>query len=64
MAEDLTYVWRGSKLLPARLGQRCSVVAREKGGTEVVVRFEDGTEVRAPRAAVRLDTSPDSGPRP
>jgi hypothetical protein len=42
MAGELIYAWRGSKLLPARLGQRCMVVARENNGTEVVVRFEDG----------------------
>jgi hypothetical protein len=58
---EFKYRWDSRRLLPERRGARCTIVRylRSAWGAgwasagDVVVRFEDGTEVTAPRYAVK-----------
>lgn len=51
-----SHVWRWRRQLPERYGDPCRIAAfntGKRGGTEVVVEFQDGTRILVARSAVR-----------
>ena len=51
MTSDYLYTWHVKTQLPERFGQRCRRLG--KGGSSVIVQFEDGQKVVCNRMAIR-----------